>query len=150
MESLPKKPNPALARLAKLIGTWGIKGRTFDSKNDNISGRVTIEWFPGGFFMVQRGEIKSTEIKVHSLEIVGYDASTKTFPAYVYSNMSEFRSKYYWDLRGNVVKHWTKGSEYVGRFSTDDNTLSGGWRPTGGERKTPENTYDAIMTRIRK
>jgi hypothetical protein len=37
------KPDPALKRLDKLVGTWEIKGRTLNSKEDNISGRVTIE-----------------------------------------------------------------------------------------------------------
>jgi hypothetical protein len=143
------KPNPALRRLAKLNGIWQIKGRTFDSKHDNLSGQVTIEWFSGGFFMVQRGEIESTGFKVHSLEIIGYDPLTKTFPSYVYSNMSEFHSKYYWDVKGNLVKHWTKGSKYTGKFSTDGNTLSGGWRPTGRESKTPGNTYDVVMIRVK-
>jgi hypothetical protein len=143
------RPNPALRRLAKLVGTWQMKGRTFDSKHDNISGQVTIEWFPGEFFMVQHGEIQSGEFKVNSLEIIGYDPLSKTFPSYVYSDMSQFHSKNHWDVRGNIVKHWTKGAKYTGKFSADGNTLSGGWRPTGHERKTPGTTYDVVMTRVK-
>lgn len=99
--------------------------------------------------MVQHGEIQSGEFKVNSLEIVAYDPLSKTFPSYVYSDMSQFHSKYYWDVRGNIVEHWTKGAKYTGKFSADGNTLSGGWRPTGHERKTPGNTYDVVMTRVK-
>jgi hypothetical protein len=33
-------PDPALKRLERLVGTWELKGRTLDAKDDNISGRV--------------------------------------------------------------------------------------------------------------
>ncbi|MHB1909009.1 MAG: hypothetical protein ACYCQJ_09095 [Nitrososphaerales archaeon] len=39
------KPNPSLRRLQKLVGTWEMKGRTFDSDRDNVGGRVNVEWF---------------------------------------------------------------------------------------------------------
>ncbi|MGO9644915.1 MAG: hypothetical protein ACLPY5_09235 [Candidatus Bathyarchaeia archaeon] len=87
--------------------------------------------------------------KVHSLEIVGYDPTTKIFPSHVYSNMGEVPIRYYWDVQGDVVTHWTEGSKYTGTFSKDGNVLSGGWRPEKGAKKTPENTYDATMIRLK-
>jgi hypothetical protein len=120
------KPNPELKRLEKLVGTWLIKGRTIDSKDDNISGRVTIDWLTGGFFLQQRGEIELMGLRVQSLEIVGYDLATKTFPSYVFSNMGEVAARYCWDVQEDVVTHWTEGSKYTGRFSKDGNVLSGG------------------------
>jgi hypothetical protein len=144
------KPNPALKRLERLAGTWIIEGRTLDSKDNNISGRVTIDWLPGGFFLQQRGEIEIMGLKVQSLEIVGYDAATKTFHSYVFSNIGEVAARYYWDVQGDVVTHWTEGSKYTGRFSKDGNVLSGGWRPEEGVERTHENTYDATMTRVKQ
>jgi hypothetical protein len=142
------KPSPALRRLEKLIGVWKIEGHTLDSNRNIVSGQVTIEWLPGGFFMIQRGEIAVNEFKVHALEVIGYDPSTKVFPSYVYSDVAGFPSRYYWDIRGNVAKHWTKGARYNGKFSEDGNTLSGGWRPIGRQRKTQGNNYNAVMTRV--
>jgi len=143
------KPNPALKRLERLVGMWIIEGRTLDSKDNNVSGRVTIDWLPGGFFLQQRGEIEVMGLKVRSLEIVGYDASTKLFSSYVFSNMGEVPARYYWDVQGDVVTHWTEGSKYTGSFSKDGNVLSGGWRPEEGVERTRENTYDATMTRAK-
>ena len=142
------KPNPAMRRLEKLVGVWKIEGRTLDSDSNNISGQVAIEWLPGGFFMMQRGEIAVSEFKVHALEIIGHDPSTKVFPSYVYSDVAGFPSRYYWDVRGNIVKHWTKGARYSGKFSEDGNTLSGGWRPVGRQKRTQGNNYNAVMTRV--
>jgi hypothetical protein len=146
--SWPPKPNPALKRLDKLVGRWRLTGRTFDSKVDNITGKVAIEWLPGGFFLQMRGVIRMQGLEVQSLEIVGYDAATKAFSASVYSNLDEVPGPYYWNVKGNRVTHWTKGSKYTGTFSENGQTLSGGWRPEKGQENTGETTYDAIMTRV--
>lgn len=141
-------PDPALGRLEKLVGTWSITGRTLDSQDDNISGRVIIEWLPGKFFLQQRGEMDFMGFTVQSLEIVGYDPSTKAFSSYVYSNMGGTPLPYYWDVQGNIVTHWMEDSTYTGTFSEDGNILSGGWRPEEG-KEGPENAaYDAIMVRV--
>jgi hypothetical protein len=80
-------PDPALQWLGKLVGTWKLTGRTLGSQEDNISGRVTIEWLPVGFFMQQCGEIDIMGFKLQSLEIIGYDPSKQTFSSFVYSSM---------------------------------------------------------------
>jgi hypothetical protein len=89
--------------------------------------------------------IKVERLRISSIEIVRYDPSTGTFPAHVYSERGGTPLNYFWDVRGNVVKHWTKGWKYTGRFSKDGNVLSGGWRPEKGKS---ERTYDATMTRV--
>jgi hypothetical protein len=104
---------------------------------------------PDEFFLQQCGEIEVMGLKVHSLEIVGYDPSTKIFPSYVFSNMGGVAARYYWDVQGDVVIHWTEGSKYTGRFSKDGNVLSGGWRPEEGVDRIHENAYDATMTRVK-
>jgi hypothetical protein len=147
--SLPAAtPHPALRRLDRLVGTWRIRGRTPDADADDISGRVIIEWLPGGCFLQQRGEMEFGGARVHSLEIVGYDPATQAFSSYVFSNMGEAPARYYWDVQGDVVTHWTDGSKYTGTFGDDGNTLAGGWRPDAG-REGPDNiAYDATMIRV--
>jgi hypothetical protein len=141
-------PDPALRRLDRLVGTWKINGHTLDSEDDNITGRVAIRWMPGGFFLEQRGEIGYMGGKIESLEIISYDASTGTFPAYVYSSMDGTPLVYHWDITGNSVTHWTKGAKYTGEFSEDGTVLSGGWRPEDGQESSGSTAYDAIMTRM--
>ncbi|MGO8950951.1 MAG: DUF1579 family protein [Ktedonobacterales bacterium] len=141
-------PDPALRRLEKLVGTWRITGRTLDSEDENISGQVTIEWLLGGFFLQQRGEIGVGGLKVQSLEIVGYEPSTKAFPSYVYSSMDSVPRRYQWDVAGNSVTHWTDGAKYTGTFSEDGTVLSGGWRPEEGKDSAANVAYDATMTRM--
>jgi Protein of unknown function (DUF1579) len=144
----PLQPDPALNRLDVLVGRWDLIGRTLDTAEDNITGWVDFEWLPGGFFLEARGEIDFMGTKIQSLEILGYDPETHIFPSSVYSNMDGKVTQYYWDIQGNTVTHWTEGSEYTGLLSEDGHTLSGGWRPQEGSERSPESTYDAVMTRV--
>ena len=144
----PIKPDPALKRLKVLVGKWDLKGRTLDTAEDNITGWVNFEWLPGGFFLQANGEIDFMGTKIQSLEILGYDPETRIFIANVYSNMDGKVTQYYWDIQGNTVTHWTKGSKYKGILSADGNTLSGGWRPQEDSEGSRESTYDAVMTRV--
>jgi hypothetical protein len=138
-------PDSALKRLERLVGTWDIKGRTLDSDMDNISGRMTCEWILGGFFLKQSGEIRFKGFKMQSLELIGYDPASRTFPASVYSDMSGVVLPYHWDVQGDTVKHWTDTHKYTGTFSDDGRTLTGGWRPIDGKGDV---AYDAVMTRV--
>ena len=147
-EDQAPKPDPALNRLDVLIGTWDLKGRTLDSDKDNITGWNTFEWLPGGFFLKSTGEINFKGVLIQSLEIIGYDPESHTFPSNVYSNVDGKVLPYDWNVQGQVVTHSDKTSTYTGTISADGKTLSGGWRPKEGEQGSPENSYDAIMTLV--
>jgi hypothetical protein len=142
-----KAPPPALRKLVKLFGTWDLKGRTLDSKEDNITGWTTFEWMLGGYFIKVTGEIEFMGFKVQSLEMIGYDPVKRSFPSHVYSNVPGDVLQYYWDISGNKVMHWMETSRYTGTLSKDGNTLTGGWRPIKGKEGPDNVSYDAVMTR---
>src|SRR5215469_11990984 len=116
-------PDPALKRLDILIGKWELKGRTINSNEDNIFGWNTFEWIPGGFFLQSVGEINFKGLIIKSLEIIGYDPESKTFPSHVYSNMSGTMLPYEWDVQGSSVRHSGLGATYSGNISEDGNSL---------------------------
>jgi hypothetical protein len=142
------RPDPALLRLDVLVGAWTMTGRTLDSAEDNITGTVTIEWLPGGFFMQQRGEMNFMGHKVYSLEIVGYDEVTDTFPSTVYASMAGIPSRYAWDIQGITVIHSGQGAKYTGTFSEGGRILTGGWRPDEGKETSQNVAYDVVMVRV--
>ena len=142
-------PDPALKRLEKLVGTWALTGRTLNAAEDNITGWTTFEWLPGEFFLKSFGEITFQGILIQSLEIIAYDPKSRTFRSNVYSNLSGDVLSYAWDMQGNTVIHAGLGAKYTGTFSTDGNTLTGGWRPDDGTASSNDNTYDAVMTRVK-
>jgi hypothetical protein len=138
-----------LRRLGKLVGTWVIRGRTLGAAKVNIRGRVAIEFLPGGLLMQQRSEFRMGNVRIRSLEIVGYDSVSKTFPSFVYSNLEDAPLPYLWVVRGDTVYHSGSGAQFTGKFSKDGRTLTGGWRPEMGQDATAANAYDVRMTRAR-
>jgi hypothetical protein len=141
-------PDPALKRLEKLVGSWTMKGRTLDSNKDNISGKVTFEWLPGGFFLQQRIEMNFAGFEIQSLELISYDPETKVFSSLAYSNVWGAPAPYKWDLRDNVLEISTEASKFKGTFSADGNTFSGGWRPIPGMEGPGNIPYDISGTRV--
>ena len=142
-------PDPALKRLDKLVGSWSMKGHTLDSDEDNISGRTTFEWLPGGFFLQQRFEMNFAGVELQSLELIGYDPETEAFSSLVYSNVAPFPLPYQWDLQENVLKISMEVAKFEGRFSEDGNTFSGSWRPIPSMEGPGNVPYDLSGTRVK-
>ncbi len=144
----PSGPSPELKRLEKLVGKWNLRGRTPDSKVDNVTGWNAFEWMPGGFFLKSSGEINFGGFTIQSVEIIAYDPASKTFPSSAYTNMSGVVLPYVWDVRGDKVMHWMDTARYTGTFSDGGNTLTGGWRPIDGKTGSGNGAWDAVMTRV--
>jgi hypothetical protein len=81
-------PDPALKRLDRFVGTWSMEGHLVGSTENNIRGQASHRWLPGGFILEQRVELDFMGMPIHSVELIGYDPETKTFPSTVYSNVS--------------------------------------------------------------
>ncbi|HJV04916.1 MAG TPA: hypothetical protein VJ868_06610, partial [Actinomycetota bacterium] len=51
------RPDPALQRLDRFVGTWSMEGNLVGSDESNIKGRSSYRWLPGGFFLEQNIEL---------------------------------------------------------------------------------------------
>lgn len=146
-------PDPALKRLDVFVGSWTIKGRTLDSKEDNISGQTTFEWLPGGFFLQQRIEMDFAGLKIQSLELIGYDPETKAFSSSVYSNLAPMPLPYQWDVQDDTltisVSYSPMDATFKGKISKGGESFSGGWRPNPGADETVNVPYDVGGTRVK-
>jgi Protein of unknown function (DUF1579) len=147
------RPDPALRRLDFLVGTWSAQGRLLGSDEDNITGEVTIDWLPGGFFLRQHAKLNFAGLyHVDALELIGYDPETDRFPSYAYSNLSPEPLPYEWDVReGSMnirVSHGPLDATFEGRVSEEGNSYSGGWRPNTGADETFNPPYDLTGTKI--
>lgn len=144
------KPNPALKRLDKLVGTWDIKGRESGSYGE-ITGRLTFDWLDGGFFLVQHTDINYVGRKIKGIEIIGYeweygaDAPGQDCTSHYFDNMGH-SWKYIYDVGDDTMTIWggERGSPaaFRGKFSDDRNTITGRWEWPGGG-------YKATMTRVK-
>ncbi len=87
-------------------------------------------------------------LQIDSLELIGYDPETDTFPSMVYSNLSPAPLPYRWEVDGDnvtiTVSFGPLDATFTGSWRADG-TFSGGWRPnpsamTGTKRTNHQNT----------
>ncbi|MGH2663438.1 MAG: DUF1579 family protein [Actinomycetota bacterium] len=145
-------PDPALKQLDRFVGTWSMEGHFVGSSENNIKGRATYRWVPGGFFLEQRIELDFMGLRIDSLELIGYDPETGTFPSTVFSNMSPTPLPYRWEIDGDTVKITVKyeplDATFTGAFGEDGQTFGGGWRPNPGADETVNVAYDIAGHRL--
>ena len=146
------RPDPALKRLEKFVGTWDMKGRTVGSDVDNVSGRATFEWLPGGFFLQQRIVLSFMGLEIESLELVGYDAETDAYSSTVFSNLAPMPLPYRWEVDEDTltitVSYGPLDATFTGRWSEDGETFGGGWRPNPGADEIVNAPYDIQGHRV--
>jgi hypothetical protein len=146
-------PDPAFKRLDRLVGTWRMEGHLPDSDETSIKGQATFRWLPGGFFLEQRLNMDFMGLEIDSLELIGYDPETKTFPSTVYSNMSPMPLPYKWEVGDDTltisVSYGPLDATFRGTFSEDGETFGGGWRPNPGADETVNVPYDISGRRVR-
>jgi hypothetical protein len=135
MSATPELPQP------NLVG--------FDEKN--IRGETTFRWLPGCFFLEQHVQLDFMGMQIESLELIGYDRETDTFPSTVYSNLSPDPLPYRWDVQGDTVtitvSYGPLDATFTGSWR-EDGTFSGGWRPNPGADKTVNVSYDVGGRRL--
>jgi Protein of unknown function (DUF1579) len=138
-------PDPALRGFDRFIGTWDMEGHLVGSDERNIKGRATYRWVPGGFFVEQHVELDFMGLAIDSVELIGYDPETGTFPSTVYSNLSPAPLPYRWKIDGDTVtitvSYGPLDATFTGRF-VDDDRFEGGWRPNPGADETVNVPYD--------
>ena len=138
-------PDPALRVFDPFIGTWDMQGHLVGSDEVNITGRATYRRVPGGFFVEQHVELDFMGMQIDSLELIGYDAETGTFPSTVYSNLSPAPLPYRWEVQGDTVtisvSYGPLDATFTGRF-VDEDRFEGGWRPNPGADETVNVPYD--------
>jgi hypothetical protein len=146
-------PDPALKRLEPLVGTWSMEGHLVDSNENNIKGQATFRWLPGGFFLEQRLTLDFMGLKIDSLELIGYDPGTKTFPSTVFSNISPTPLPYRWEVGDDIltisVTYGPLDATFEGRFSEDGESFGGGWRPNPGADESVNVPYDIGGHRVK-
>ena len=140
-------PDPALRRLDRYVGTWSMEGHLIGSDDITIRGQATFRWLPGGFFLEQRVELDFLGLEIESLELIGYDPETGTFPSTVYSNLSPAPLPYRWKVEEDdtvtiSVSYGPLDATFTGSFDDDGEGFHGGWRPNPGADESVNVPYD--------
>jgi hypothetical protein len=146
-------PDPALKRLDRYVGTWAMEGHLVGSDDTNIKGQASFSWLPGGFFLEQRFQMDFMGLMIESLELIGFDPDTQSFPSTVYSNLSPTPLPYRWEVADDAVtitvSYGPLDSTFKGTFHEGGQSFSGGWRPNPGADETMNVAYDISGHRVR-
>jgi hypothetical protein len=122
-----------------------MEGHVVGSDEMTIRGETTFRWLPGGFFLEQHGRLDFMGLEIDSLELIGYDTETQTFPSTVFSNLSPTPLPYRWEVDGDsvtiTVSYGPLDATFTGSWR-EDGTFSGGWRPNPGADETVNVPYD--------
>lgn len=134
----PILPNPILKKLDRLVGTWTVSGSM-------VTGKVTFDWFDGGFFLVQSVDLTHDGKEIKGMEYIGYNESIGICSSYFFDNAGHVFT-YCWDVDGDDITIWfgkkDSNNRFTGRFNEDGNSYSGAWEWPGGG-------YQATLTRER-
>jgi Protein of unknown function (DUF1579) len=145
-------PDPALQRLDRFVGSWRMRGRFVGAGEDTITGEATYRWLPGGFFLEQRISLNFMGMAIESLELIGYDPESGTFPSTVFANMAPTPLPYVWRVDGDdvtiSVSYGPLDATFTGRFAADGKTFGGGWRPNPGADPNVNAAYDIEGQRV--
>ena len=128
-KTLTPIPGPAYRLLDAFIGTWLTTGNLKVDEGDSdlrITGTDTYEWLPGGFFILHKVNVVIGEDRKESIEVIGFDAASNSYPMHSYDNHGEMSTLYasehhgIWTFMGDNIR-------FTGAFSEDCNTISGIW-----------------------
>lgn len=139
-------PDPALRRLDRFVGTWSMEGHLVGSDEIAIKGQTSFRWLPGGFFLEQKGTLNFLGMELESLELIGYDPESGTFPSTVFTNIAPTPLPYRWEIDDDTLKisvsYDVLNATFTGRFDEGGDGFRGGWRPNPGADPSVNVPYD--------
>ena len=102
------RPGPEHHRLEVFLGKWINEGYTVastDVPSVKILTSDVYEWMPGGFFVLHTAYGRIGDIDVGGVEIIGYDAATKTYRTHFFDSQGKTQTAHHerLDEQGNWV-----------------------------------------------
>jgi len=120
------KPNPLLAPLSPLVGTWRTEG-SHPYLAGTLHGRSSFEWLESGAFLVWRSEIDEPGVPTGIAIIGGDDSSGELFM--LYFDERGVSRKYDVSMSGATMRWWRNAPDFAQRYTleiaSDGQTLVG-------------------------
>jgi hypothetical protein len=142
-------PNPALAPLSVLVGTWDTMG-THPSLPDTLHGSTTFEWIEGGAFLMMSSEVNEPGVP-SSISILGSDDATDVCFMLYFDERGVSR-KYECRLRDNSWQLWRNvpgfSQRFTGTFADEGHTIVGVWELSEDD-VTWKRDLELTYTRVR-
>ncbi|MES2605865.1 MAG: DUF1579 family protein [Pseudomonadota bacterium] len=122
-----------MSRFEIFIGTWNTTGEvlaTAAAPATTLSATDTYRWLPGKHFISHEADARFGGMPTRSMEVIGYDRATRKYQARSYDDQGNsevfevaLKGKQ-WHITGELVR-------FSGKFSADNNQLTGLWEMKG-------------------
>jgi hypothetical protein len=152
----PRAENPAINRLAALIGEWSMKAEFKDIPPADVGARVVFEWMPGGRFLIERWEVPVPEAP-DGIAIIGADPQSEDNYLQHYFDSRGVARVYNMSFNVGVWRLWRDSPDfspldfsqrYTGTLSDDGKTISGTWEICH-DGTTWEHDFDLTYSKVR-
>ena len=126
-------PRSRMSRFGIFIGVWNTRGdvlETEDAPAGTLSATDTYRWLPGDHFLLHDVDARFGDVPTRSMEVVGYDPARRKHVARSFDDKGK-TEEFVVQLRG---RRWTITGDAVrfdGRFSADEDSLTGLWELKG-------------------
>ncbi len=119
------KPNPALALLSVLVGTWNTIGTHPLVPGTTFHGRTTFDWLEGGAFLIMHSRIDEPGIP-SGIAVFG-SADTTGECSMLYFDERGVSRRYEVSLQDNAWNWWRNApgfsQRFTGAIATDGRTI---------------------------
>jgi hypothetical protein len=147
--------NPAIERLAVLVGEWSMTAEFEGVPPADPGARAVFEWMPGRRFLIQRWEVPFPEAP-DGIAIIGPDPESEGDYLQHYFDSRGVARVYKMSLSDAVWKLWRDSPDfspldfsqrYTGTFNDEGTTISGAWEICH-DGTTWEHDFDLTYTKI--
>ena len=119
----PPKPNPELKKQDFFVGNWTLTGETksspFGPGGEKFQSTESLEWMPGGFFLVARSYSGGKWVE---LTVIGYDPNENVFTHTSFSGSG--KTEIWKGTAGDNTWIWTKKETVGGKPVTQRMTIT--------------------------
>ena len=147
--------DPAIGRLAALVGEWSMAAAFKDTPSADVGARVVFEWMPGKRFLIERWEVPAPEAP-DGLAVIGADPDSEGNFLQHYFDSRGVARVYRMSLGDGVWKLWRDSPDfspldfsqrYSGTFGEDGKTITGSWEICH-DGTTWEHDFDLTYTNV--
>lgn len=142
------QPNPALAPLAVLLGSWTTVGTHGLLPGITLHGRTTFEWLEGGAFMLMRSELDDARFPTSVAVFASDDAKGEYYMLHFDSR--GVSRKHDLSVHENVVRWWRTAPAFSQRYTwtiADDGKTILGKGELSRDGRTWEQDLDLTYSR---
>lgn len=109
------QPNPALAHLDVLVGTWATTGSHPYVPGEVLTGRVVFEWIEGGAYLRMSSELDHPDFP-SDVAVLGSDDGTGRIMM-LYFDSRRVSRMYEFDMTSDRLKWWRDNDDLSQRFT---------------------------------